>query len=616
MAATSARSESLLLAPRSVVPFAGDVGATIERACEVLVLRRRGQAVVPVRGVAVRFEVLRGPLTLRTRRTLTVRTDRSGRAAIDARFRGRGAAVVTATLASGGNGIVDFRGTSDGMAHSLEIAECLAVAAQNGRIVLRVFARDHHGHPVERARLRMEAILKGTIGVRGTVRELGAGIYEARFRTHAAGRWHVVVQDRRTHAFGATSVTVTPARPAAVAIVSVSDPRSKPPYTRATLVARLQDRFGNTLDPARLRATVGTRRLARQVDATNATFTIDRRDPGEVRVSVKDSRSSVACREVVSFAPATLDMPGLIAVGSSFRSVLRLFPPNDRPLQRARVTVSFPARRARFVGFEGMAPLGPRAQLIGRGRIRVDVQGEGRVPANVTLGTFDWKCLGAGETCFRVTTRMSPPSSWYSCPSQKRHDPKTLCINFLYPGSSDTAAERVANAQKMAQQIVAILSSEENVEACCPALTLNTHMTPLSNAEMRKIIEKLGSSKLKNPIQDSQTVVNLGLAGTRPHCFNIFMLEFDDDSGAGGWTSTGSYPRQTVIDWRVDPAAAAHECAHALGLDDLYKYKIEDGQLVVTDPGPAGNLMSGTPGKTLTREQCKTIWDHLDAYGG
>jgi hypothetical protein len=243
-----------ILVASGLKSFVGDVGVEVEGVCGVTALLEPG--LDPAAGASVRYQVVDGPLELGRGRAgrRTVRTDATGSASIAATFTGRGGALVMAELVDDPTQDVFFAGRSEGTVERLLLAGGPFVSADAGVVVTRVLALDHRERPVTGARLSVDAVREHDTAIRGTVRARGRrGVYEARVPVDAAGEWTVSVQDAVTRVHAERVVHVEPGGPDRIEFVGETNPRASPPYGELDLRARLVDRTGNALDPARLR---------------------------------------------------------------------------------------------------------------------------------------------------------------------------------------------------------------------------------------------------------------------------------------------------------------------------------------------------------------------------
>lgn len=589
--------------------FHGIVGALSRNACGVSVYAPRRE-LPPVEGVNVRYSVLAGPVVFANgKRQVIARTDRLGSAAVDLRFRRRGAAVVGAAIVGGDGETVLYAGVSEGVPDAIALsAPALVAAGSSFEVEIRV--RDHTGKPAGQASLELLARFGIDETVRGSIRRSRRGTYRGRLRLDQAGTWQIVCYDRATRVMGSAPVVVQPGAAAGFACVASlhATPR---PRNEAKLRVRLVDACGNVLDPAGVHARVGKRRLERQIAAGEVQFTLRYEGNGAVEVALRDDASRLARRETVSFPAARFGSPGLIWAGSVFRTPLCIFPDAGEPAGGASVSVRFDPTQVSFEGFTPARGVPAVATLRGRDRIVVATEGLGRgardAIGGVALGTCAWRCKREGEACFTLTARMSPEkASFTSCETQKRNHPTKLCLNFIYPETDPNAAAIKKNCEEMAKKVVEVFSSAASVTACCPVLDLCVHFSPLTADDWKKIGAALGgAAEIKDIGRDLGTVEGLNLRQKRPGCFNMYMIEFHEPAGVGphaGVTDLGPMPRQAALDWRGNPLNCPHELGHALMGGD--------------HSADRDNVMwHGGGGSKVDKDQCKKIFENIDKYG-
>lgn len=558
----------------------------------------------------MRYSVLAGPAVFANgKRQVIARTDRFGSAAVDLRFRRRGAAVIGAAIVGGDGETVLYAGISEGVADSIAVSAPASVPAGSSFDV-EIRVRDHAGKPVGQASLELFARTGIDQTVRGSTRKSRGGRYRGSLRLDQAGAWQIVCYDRATRAIGSAPVVVRPGAAAGFECL-VSLHASPRPRNEAELRVCLVDACGNVLDPAQVHARVGKRRLERETAPGEVQFTLRHEGNGAVEVALRDDASRRVSRETVSFPAARFGSPGLIWVGSLFRTPLCIFPNADEPAGGASVSVRFDPAQVSFEGFAPARGLPAVATPQGRDRIVIATEGLGRrardAIGGVALGTCAWRCKQEGEACFTLTARMSPDkASFTSCETQKRNHPTKLCLNFIYPETDPNAAAIKKNCEEMAKKVVEVFSSAASVAACCPVLDLCVHFSPLTADDWKNIGTALGgAAEIKDIDKDLAKVEGLNLRQKRPGCFNIYMIEFHEPAGVdahAGVTDLGPMPRQAALDWRGNPLNCAHELGHALMGGDHSN-----------DPK---NIMSRNAGGTkVDKDQCKTIFENIDKYG-
>ena len=333
--------------------FIGDVHRNIAGACSVSV--REDRTLAPMVGVSVRFRVLSGPLELGPHRAaeVDVKTDHRGIASLDARFTSHGPAMVGAELPGDPISYRSFRGHSDQTTHELFLIHAPVFAAEGRAITARILARDHHGAPVTGASLVFEGAMGLDTSVSGAVTEIGNGEYEGRFETNRAGDWTLITQDRETLVTRKSCVWVVPGEAHVIRLIGPTDPRLAPPYERVSLKARLEDRFGNAIDPHRIRCAVGGgEQQPYSLTASDADFQIAHAGYGFVSVNFSDSESATVLHTEIHFAAAWGSNPGAVQVGSEFRTRVFGVPPPGRPTDHATISIRYDPEQVSFRGAE------------------------------------------------------------------------------------------------------------------------------------------------------------------------------------------------------------------------------------------------------------------------
>jgi hypothetical protein len=599
--------------PEQELLFAADVGEPIELAVRAL----REPGLRPARGVDVRFEVVTGPLRLGPRRfrSSTVRTDGEGRAAVSASFTERGAAIAAVDRVGGDQlDTIFLGGHSDGTTHRLALDAPAASVAEGG-IRVRVTALDHHGRPVADADVVLEAGLGGDVRETVDLVRVGPGEFEGILRTTRAGSWHLRAQDRLTHVIGDACTQLIPGPPVALRVVGEPDPRRDEPFSEVWLRSRLEDRFGNAIEPQRITCDVEGAEVVATVRADGeARFLIQRtQGHGTAVVKLGDSgKTRLTASAEILFAAAWIGDPGLITTGSTFRTPVYLMPAAGRPLTAAKVSIAFNRRRTRFSRWRPARDGPPTAAEAERDRVVIAVEPSRPIPVKgipegVQLGEVEWECTGEGETCFEVSAELSPASAPFKlCPAQKRaRARKCICINIIYR-TGDVQA-RVAGSRVM-RPVARILSSTKNVSRCCPSLRLRIRYCRISAADWRNRVVPATGEGIVNTDDEIQRLFDLNLC-QRDKCINFLMINIDrrfadgvSSRGprvAGGNRSFGVINPESV--GRVHNLGA-HEVGHALGLDHLG----DPGENVMSENQPLGD--------DLTEQQCEDLFRFLDTF--
>jgi hypothetical protein len=185
----------------------------------------------PLAGATVRYRVIEGPLRIGPRMTdeATVKTDADGLATVPAQMTGLGNGLLAVDLPDGGGAPLVFIVRTEGMVHELNLYGPPSYASDAGQVTVRITALDHQDRPVSGAELLFEGHVHGDHVERGSVIEIGGGIYEGAFRSHLAGEWILLAQDRTTHVVGRRCVHILPGLPEKIELLEKPDPRAAPP---------------------------------------------------------------------------------------------------------------------------------------------------------------------------------------------------------------------------------------------------------------------------------------------------------------------------------------------------------------------------------------------------
>lgn len=599
--------------------LAGRTGERIGRACVARVYDVDETGERPVAGARVRYEAGPAPVRLGADEATAVAvTDADGVATVDVRIARPGAGLVTCALDGHPSSTLGFWLQSDATTFTLHVAAPPAVSAEDASVPIVARAFDHEQQPVSGARLTLDATMWPDETVTGELRETAPGVYEGALTLQRAGEWTLTVQDRLTKVIGRRCLHVQPGPPHTVALVGETNPRTSAPRGMLPLRAQLRDRFANRLDPARLRATAFGRPLTATVFDDEARFTVSYPGYGHVPVRVWDAQSDRALETTIHFPAVALTDPGLVAVGSTFRTDLYGFPAPDRPADHATIEIEYDAARTSFVALRRDAaadpPLRVNATVERPGFLVVTLTSEVPVraeerPNGIFLASVEWRCEAEGESCFGMVARMSPSTPKTElCVSQKRQMVKTICINIIYEQLN--AAARAAG-DAAAANIEQIFNSAANVGRCCPAIQVRKHYCNFPRG--RAWLDATGGDGTVSSPDEASAIFALPDCKRRK-CFNLHMLPVDEPATRGR-TQIGA-PGHSVLDPGIAvswPNYAAHEFGHAVGLQDLYT-RNPDG--TTADPGPVDNIMGGRLGPNLTKEQCETVWDNIDDYTG
>lgn len=577
----------------------------------------------PVPGTPVRYWVLDGAMEVADgREAWTVQADDEGRASVALRLAAPGRGLVAAQAADGSGQPLVFAVRTEGMAHEVAIREVrpggLAPnrgapgegrpdAGRAGEAQVRVTVADHTGAPVSGAALIVDASSDAGTSIRGTVREMGGGVYEGVLPPLRPGLWTMAVWERGTRAAAERPLEVLPGPAAQIEVLGDPDPRADPPYDRVTVRARLLDAGGHPLDPSRLVARAGGERLAGGAVGDEARFAVRFAGSGDREVDIEDAASGLRRRAVVPFAPLWLTGRGVVEPGEEFVTGLRALPAAGRAFTRAAVQITFDAERVAWVGvvppeLPGVAPVGP-PRLTGN-RLELELAAARSLPAEawpegLPLGGIRWRCLGEGTTCFQVEGALSPPvPGWMVCWEQKSapENIRCVCVNIIYRAWH---VEDRGLGRQMARQAARAIAG--NTYVCCPVLRFgwdHCAITPADYLALRRLWG--GALRPYYYPDDFYALFDSGLC-QKPDCINLYVFPIGNRNINGVSRASSG----TIV---IDPERfqqlgniGAHEFGHIFGLDDL-----EESFNLMHRRAPHGHYLSTA--------QCRRIWDTLPNF--
>lgn len=602
-------SGRISLRPSGLTFFACDAGEVVSGACSVTALYEPDFK--PAAGVAIRYRVIQGPLRFMPHGATEVKvnTDTHGKAAVDIEFTSKGSAIVVADLAGDHTKSVFFRIHSNGTTHNLFLYSDPVFPADPGLVKARIVALDHHNRPVVGAKLNFEGAFGLDTAVQGEVVELGNGEYEGRFQTHIAGAWTILVQDMDTRATADTCINVTPLEAHAIRLMGKTDPRILPPYGELLLRARLEDKFGNALDPHRIRcAAAGQLISPHALIEGEARFPVRLRGHGSIEVALSDSSSPVSHKAVIPFAAAWFSNPGKIIVGSKFRTTLYAAPASDRPLREATFRIDFNSKLVSFKTLEKPTEIGTPVSTTAKvegNKLTIAMQAESDInadeyPDGIAICTIEWECLDEGESCFEVVAAMSPDGPmWAMCPIQKQEEIKKICVNVIHKYGELMSPDWLDDFKKIVNA---------HVELCCPLIDIEKEFYELEDSEWEKVNKAIGGDGEINSNKDFEALDKTKI-GQKQKCINLYLIPFNEGKNKGktikvGGSTTAFDPNAVGVG-KEYPYGIAHELGHALGLDH------------VEDPDPNNLMNNGGPKKDppeLNDEQCEEIWENIDKY--
>jgi hypothetical protein len=564
----------------------------------------------PLAGVAVRYHVLEGSMTIGPRMTtaVTVRTDAKGAATVAARMTARGNGLLAAELPDGSGPPLVFVLRTEGMVHEMSLYGPPTHPAEGGEVTVRIAARDHRDRPVSGAELLLEGHGHGDRVERGTVTEIGDGIYEGTLRTHRAGEWTLVAQDRATHVVGRRCVHVLPGPPDRIELRETPDPRAEPPYDGAIARARLVDTYGNPLDPQRLVGTVGGATVERWIVRHEAWFPVRFAGHGRVDLVVADRDGTSTLEVPVAFAGLWLVSPGVVEPGSSFLTEVRAAPTPGSALTEATIEIAFDPERVSYVELRERPGSDTRlttsvTELAGR--LIIDVRSEVALtadewPQGVPLCAVEWSCLGTGATCLDIEGRMSPDvEGWRVCFEQKylRENIRCICVNVIYRTWHN---EDRRTGRLMVNQALSVISS--NTYLCCPVLTYDWHICALNGAQWLRIMRLWGGKSEPETEAEIDALLDAPDLCKQDDCINLYVLPIGDVTLLG--RSNRGPPGNmmiTPVGYTGQNTVAAHEFGHALGLEHQ-----NDGYNLMDEDNIRNHYLS--------RAQCEQIWRTLGSY--
>jgi hypothetical protein len=563
----------------------------------------------PVPGAEVRYWALEGSIEIGPHRQAewVTRSDVEGRTVAAVHLAATGAGLLAAQLANGSGHPVVLLVRTEAVTHELAIHAPPSIRAGE-TVPVRITAADHSTSAVVGAALVLDGYSDAGEVTRGTVRELGGGDYEGQLSPPRSGTWTLVAWDRATRAEARLPVQVVPGAPERIDIIGDADPRAQPPYDRVMIRARLVDRHGNTLDPRRLRAAAESGSIIRGSTGDEARLVLRRHGSGDCQVDVEDPVSGVRRHLTVPFAPLWLTQPGVIEPGECFVTELRALPSPGRTFTRAAVQITFDAERATYAGLRpaGVAEIDVTTppRIVNGNRLEFEVATRAELaveqwPQGIPLCALEWRCTGAGTTCFQVEGAMSPPvPGWMVCTEQKFliENIRCVCVNVIY--RSWHRPDR-ALGTAMIRQAFRVIAG--NTYFCCPVLRPKLdfcEITPADYLTLRRLWG--GAVKPYYYPEDFDALFDSGIC-EKADCINLYVLPIGN-SNINGVTrrSTGAI----VIDpdrFQQIGNLGAHEFGHALGLDDR-----EDSYRLMGVRSPHGHYISS--------EECRTIWATLENY--
>lgn len=596
----------------------GPIGQALPGAAEVAVIdARTGE---PRPGADLLITNLDGVrINGRADEELHLTSDASGQISLDISLSDSvGALAVDASDNMGEPLLFEARG--EGVTDSIYIETATAAVAGGPPIQGRIHASDFLGTPVPGGAFDVTAVLDDDAIESVDAQEVGDGVYTFTLSTRRAGTWRLHVTDLDTSVVATAVLCVSPGPAQRFRTIGATDPRAAQPFGRTTLRLRLEDAFGNPLSAGRIVAmdASGAEQPLTLRDGDEAELTVRLPGFGSTAISLRDRESDVASDLTVPFAAAWLQDPGLVQLESRYSTPVHLAPPADRGIRRATIRIAFDGERAAFNSFNGAAEgLETRVEA-GDKAIAVhvasaeDLTGEA-FPDGLLIGTVEWSCLAAGETCFTVTAAMSPEEPpWELCVDQKEALSSCICVNIIHP---PFGKGRLRKVTRQAQALPKIVSSPENVALCCPVLEVRVEDCEISRREWKRIRKprRRGGGGLPrlgpNRDRDLGRLFDLVADCRKASCINIVLFPISDDAGYDGIMFKRGDKQgfgAIALRDRIKNRLTQHEIGHALGLDH-----VEDKKNLMWE---GRSNTSRDVGVELTADQCRTIFQNLSRY--
>lgn len=617
------RNQNDILVPVSPQRLAGESGHTLRDALRVRVLRE-GRSRQPVRGVPLRYTVVSGPLRFVGRGNIArcvIRTNHQGEAGLAVAQPVRGYSLVAVELVTDPSQRVFFEAATEGVVDRLSLY-VPSLPPAPGRLEVQASAVDFHGDPVLGAELLLGAVQAMDTTAIGKIREGGQGRYRGSLKLERTGCWTVTVQDHLTRRSAQTCIRVAPGEANRIRFVGETDPRRAEPYNEVVLRARLEDRFGNALNPQRL-VCRGGKGVVKPGVLVGDELQVTVRAAGYTTVSVAllDRQSAVRASLDVRFSAVWLSDPGAVFANEPFAHRLFVIPPPGRQADHGTIEIRFNPKLVRFSAFTPSHQVKPKFEVVtelAEDLLTISLEGKLPVtaeqyPRGIEVGELSWVCRGEGAFCFSAVAHMSPSTPpWQQCPDQKRRNRRSLCLNIIYDAANP--AHRGIGA-RIAAAIETIIGSGDNVSRCCPILDVNVRYETIGNILINGAIGADGAVTTYNPPDGDFQKLFQALRGMpnsviKSDCINMVLVPIN--AGAGGLTLPGP-PGDSVVDPNTAAglvgSAGAHEAGHALGLGAAA------GLADFNDPA---NLMHKRlpVGTTLNAAQCRKIQETLGSYRG
>lgn len=562
--------------------------------------------------VPVRFSVVDGGVELGPDGAdrITTRSDAEGLAAVGVRMPGRGQAYISAEVDGAAGSPALFAVRTEGMVDALTLYAEPSYTAESGSVRATAVAVDHEGRPVEDADLYVELVAPIDSVVEGRAVERGGGIYEVVVETRQAGEWSLAVQDRTTRVVDRCCIRILPGKAEHIEIDGAPDPRAERPFDRVAVQAALRDRFGNALDPRRLRATVDGAAVEVVASGDRGTAEIAYTGYGEPELRLTDTETEVERVEPILFTAVWLDGPKIVEPGTSYSTAVYAVPPPDRPTRSATLEITYDPELAAFRSVspvETGVPLGIEHRAEGDVLI-LEVTAEREIdasthPEGILVCSVQWSCEGPGQSCFTCIGKMSPSRPGAGICVEQKHriaNRVCMCTNVIYrPGRRQ---DRLVG-RDMVRQAMRIITRNDWV--CCPHVWSVIHECQITGADFARLFRLWGDNTLPQTTDDIDAMFDSGIC-QRDDCLNVYVIE-TQQAGVHGRAADIGPPGIVAIDpasFASVTALSAHEMGHSLGLE----HRDEAGNVMLPGGSPRWR------GELFTSEQCETIWQGLSSY--
>lgn len=568
---------------------------------------------------SVRIKILKGSVRLNgsQERELELQTDDVGNLVLDIFFEENEYSLIS--VQNPANLIEEFlfEGLPAGLTSDITIQ--LHDATQNaGETVQGSFcALDFLGQPVSQTNFSVYLISDHLSSMRKIDWiERSNGIYDFNFKTNEAGIHTVQIKDNTSFAVRTRDICLHPDKPSTFKITGTLDPRSSKPYNKLDLQLRLVDKYGNSLSPTSIivKDDQGKSMTPFRLLDNECHFEIYSNGHSRRQVTISDSESDLNDLLNIQFATTWLKDPGFVIIKNNFFTPLYLAIPEDKRIKQATIKILYDARQATFREFfpsNNNSKTTFSTKHLDNG-IELEIKNrDGLLTEEFIeehlIGNLEWRCLAQGESCFTVTSKMSPESDpWQLCVPQKEMFDMHICLNLIY---YEHNTSHMARAKKLVKRFENIL--KKNVKKCCPLLTIDIKDDCIIEEDvwdtLRERVPRM------NDLDDLDNLYSL-VPCKKDKCINLVIYPFKINSEYAGIMKRVG-PRRgfgavSTEKFGLKPNTIAHEIGHAFGLDH--------------DPNEdRKNLMTSTKrrrnknyGEELTKEQCQAIFENYKKFAG